>query len=66
MHDLTVCQTKIGGVLGVETKNQVIENMEVMLLEIMKGARPQKDVQNADRSGWLLENKGAKKVLWMS
>jgi hypothetical protein len=28
--------------------------------------RWQKDVKNEDRSGWLLENKGAKKVLWMS
>jgi len=28
--------------------------------------RNKKDVQNEDSSGWFIENKGAKKVLWMS
>ncbi|HMD87307.1 MAG TPA: hypothetical protein VKO18_21675 [Terriglobia bacterium] len=28
--------------------------------------RTDKDVKNEDSSGWLIENKGAKKVLWMS
>jgi len=52
--------------LAAETKNQVLENIEVMLIEITKGARPQKDVQNEDCSGWFIENKGENKVLWMS
>jgi hypothetical protein len=30
-----------------------------------KGRR-NKDVKNEDSSEWLVENKGAKKVLWMS
>ena len=47
-------------------KNQAYENREVMLKEIGHGDCRQKDVKNEDRSGWLLENKGVKKVLWMS
>jgi len=37
--------------LEAKLKNQVIEKIQVMLIEIMKRALTHKDVKNEDRSG---------------
>lgn len=37
-----------------------------LLVKIRKGGLTQRDVKNGECSGWLIENKGEKKVLWMS
>ncbi|MGA2988744.1 MAG: hypothetical protein ABSG32_33715 [Terriglobia bacterium] len=37
-----------------------------LLTKIKKGGCTPKDVKNEEWSGWIIENKGAKKVLWMS
>jgi hypothetical protein len=37
-----------------------------MVMKVAHGALPTKDVKNEEWSGWIIENKGAKKVLWMS
>ncbi len=50
----------------VGPENQVTENMGVMAMEFRKLRSTQKDVKNEGCSQWLIENKGAKKVLPMS
>jgi len=47
-------------------RNQLFENMEVSLIELGDEALTQKDVKNEECSQWLLENKGARRVLPMS
>jgi len=44
---------------------QAIDNRKVILIEFQNGALTQKDVKNEGWSQWLIENKGAKKVLPM-
>ena len=50
----------------VGRENQVIENRVVILMKFEVGKLTQKDVKNGGCSGWLIENKGTKEVLWMS
>jgi len=47
-------------------KNKVLENREVMRMKFRNAVMKQKDVKNEGSSGWSIENKGARKVLWMN
>ena len=47
-------------------RSQALEKKEATPIKFRNGNPTQKDVKNEDRSGWIIENKGAKKVLWMS
>jgi hypothetical protein len=49
-----------------EVNNQVAENKEVKQKQVRGGALRPKDVKNEESSGWISENKGVIKVLWMS
>jgi hypothetical protein len=43
----------------------VLDNKEVVLTELGDRALTQKDVKNEDWSQWLIENKGAKRLVPM-
>ena len=49
----------------VGAQSQIFEEMGVTLMKFMNGVMTNKDVKNEDSSQWLIENKGARKVLPM-
>jgi hypothetical protein len=55
----------IGRILMMGGERQAIDNRKVIPIEFQNGALTQKDVKNEGWSQWLIENKGAKKVLPM-
>ena len=51
----------------VESIPNIMKGIKSGLDELLKTkGRNKKDVKNEDRSAWIIENKGRKKVVWMS